>query len=101
PPDGTVIARVTNTDYFDDASLDFLIELFGNCGRILLVRLKADSALFTYAEGVSALRAVQEIAGTQLDDGRQVLVELHLPDWRKRAMADIVEDPTAPTPQPS
>ncbi|PAA75701.1 hypothetical protein BOX15_Mlig000919g5, partial [Macrostomum lignano] len=96
PPDGTVIARVTNTDYFDDASLDFLIELFGNCGRILLVRLKADSALFTYAEGVSALRAVQEIAGTQLDDGRQVLVELHLPDWRKRAMADIVEDPDCP-----
>ncbi|XP_049641703.1 synaptojanin-1 isoform X6 [Suncus etruscus] len=85
PPDGTVLVSIKSSspesNFFDDALIDELLQQFTNYGEVILIRFVEDKMWVTFLEGSSAL-SVLSLNGTQLL-GRTIAITLKSPDWIK------------------
>ncbi|EQB78508.1 synaptojanin-1 isoform 1 [Camelus ferus] len=85
PPDGTVLVSIKSSlpesNFFDDALIDELLQQFTHFGEVILIRFVEDKMWVTFLEGSSAL-SVLSLNGKELL-GRTITITLKSPDWIK------------------
>ncbi|CAE1261864.1 SYNJ [Acanthosepion pharaonis] len=87
PPDATVIISLENGQTFNEALVDEIVQVFSECGEILLIRFVEEDMWLIYKHGQSSLESVKK---DKITVSNCVLnVKLKNPDWKSTLWKEL------------
>lgn len=87
PPDATVIISLENDQTFTEPLVDEIVQVFSECGEILLIRFVEEDMWLIYKHGQSSLESVKK---DKITVSNCVLnVKLKNPDWKSTLWKEL------------